>query len=116
MTAEYPFTDEGLRQALRALGGFRDEVASVLRRVGVKGIPGNACGCPVAVYVQRLLGDGTAIVDATTVTVTRYLLVEEFGSVWTDHERIEADLPAPVATFVRAFDLRTIPDLIKESA
>jgi hypothetical protein len=114
--AEYPFTAEGLLRALKALGGFRDEVAATLRRLGVKGEPCKACECAIAVYVQLVLGDGYATVDATSVKVSRSIPVVEFGSVWAEHQTITAELPAPVATFVRAYDLRTIPDLIKEPA
>lgn len=114
--AEYPFTDDGLRAALKALGGFRDEVAASLHRLGIKGTPGDPCDCPIAVYAERSLGDGWAQVDITSVKVRRNLTVAEFGETWTDRQYVEADLPAPVATFVRAYDLRTIPYLIKEAA
>lgn len=113
--AEYPFTDEGLRQALRALGGYRDHVAATLRRMGIKGTPCVAGQCAIAVYVERLFG-GYVTVGPADVGVTRTISAVEFGEMWTEYERIEANLPAPVASFVRAYDLAQYPDLIKEAA
>lgn len=113
--SEYPFTDEGLRRALKALGGFREHIADTLRRLDIKGTPCLAGRCAIAVYVERLFG-GDVTVGSTTVGVTRTVPVIEFGSCWTDYQHIVVDLPLPVAAFVRAYDLEQYPDLIKEAA
>jgi len=49
-------TADDVRAALDALGGTADEVAETLRAKGVKGVPGSACDCVLAVYLRDTFG------------------------------------------------------------
>ena len=94
---------------LARLGDTEDAVAASLRQAGVRGHRGDACACPVAVFLRR-----------------RGVPVEEVQPDWFDgsvvrferfpvdgrwHEPKPAHLPSAVRKFARAFDGGAYPDL-----
>ena len=79
---------------LEALGTTAAEVAESLRAMGVRGVRGNPCTCPIA----RYLGPGWEVSgnEAAGVDVLHYRLVS---------------LPSPVRAFLRGFDGGLYPEL-----
>lgn len=115
MADPYPFTDEGLREALRRLGRRRQKVRRTLRKLGCTGDPDSCNSCPVAVYLTRALGYDDVIVDGPYATATRDVLAdpEGYGDFYADVETIRVLLPKPITDFIDSFDGRQYPDLIK---
>lgn len=82
---------------LAALGSTADAVAETLRRLGITGRPRAVNHCPVANYLREHAGMAHPNVSPRAVT--------------TRNEHVTY-VPAPVAGFIRAFDLGYFPDLI----
>lgn len=82
---------------LAALGRTDDEVAATLRRLGITGRQFAVSHCPVANYLREHAGMAHPNVSPRAVT--------------TRNEHVTY-VPAPVAGFIRAFDLGYFPDLI----
>lgn len=112
---EYPFSDAGLREALRRLGRRRQKVRRTLRKHGCLGDPDSCNSCPVAVYLTRVFGYEDVIVDGPQATLTRDVVVdpEGYGDFYADVETIRRWLPKPVTDFIAAFDGLQYPELIK---
>lgn len=78
-------------QLIADLGGNVDEIAASLKRLGIRGVPGDGCLCPIARY---LLANG---VNAVYI-----------GPLWIEFE--EEEIPERVVTpvtacqFITAFD------------
>lgn len=85
---------EALSAALRRLGSHP---AAVLRRLGVKGVRGSACDCPVARYLRREL---SLPADAVLVSAREVTAGEAV-----------AYPPSQVSRFVLAFDRDAYPEL-----
>jgi hypothetical protein len=82
-----------------------DEVAASLRRRGITGYPGHCQTCPIAVLILREFPDS---ITAKEMAVTsRGVLIS--GPPGDGYVR----LPAPVTGFIRAFDQRRYPDMIR---
>lgn len=106
----YPFTEEGVAQALQALGATPNMVAEYLSREALAGKPKDDCGCPVALYLQAVIEEHPR--------AGIYHDDHWFACVWsrdrTNNVEMEVDLPAAVRDFVLAFDRSEYPDLIEE--
>lgn len=90
----YPFTEEGLRSALEALGTTANAVARNLEAMGFKGCRSNSSNCPVANYLL------SALPDARSVAV-------EFGYVWArDANGVKLDVgwTDAIGDFIELFD------------
>jgi hypothetical protein len=96
---QYPATNEGLREALKALGTTREQVASTLDRLGIRGRRGDCRTCPVALYLTDVTG-GHVLVDVLDVRL---------GSP-ADHVLVM--LPTPVRDFIDRFDQDYYPGLV----
>jgi hypothetical protein len=98
----YPFTEEGLRDALAALGTSGDVVARNLSAMGFKGCRSKSSNCPVANYLL------SALPDARSVEV-------EFGWAWardaSERVKLDVDWPQPVEDFIEMFDAGLLPEL-----
>lgn len=113
MTDPYPFTDEGLRDALAKLGRRRQKVRRTLVKHGCQGDPDQCNSCPVAVYVGRLFGTDSVVVE-DSVIVTRDLFVDEgYGRYYEATQEIRVDTPDAVLGFIESMDGRQYPELIK---
>lgn len=106
-TVEYPFTDEGLRAALEALGGTGEVVAETLRRLGKRGNRRECADCPVARYLWDLWPDVTSVSvgEHDDIRVERVVVVaDSLGYSERVGERITAPEPPGVAQFIERFD------------
>lgn len=115
-TDPYPFTDEGLRDALAKLGRRRQKVRRTLVKHGCQGDPDQCNSCPVAVYLSRLFGTDDVTVESGWACLTRELLVDEdlgYGRYYLTIEHARAPLPPAVVLFTRSFDCLRYPELIK---
>jgi hypothetical protein len=107
----YPFTDEGLRDALMALGTTQAAVTTNLLAMGARGFRGVECGCPLAVYAA----------DALTGATLAYVYLDDDDSEVhvIAHRRkgselvgmVSATAGGPLPTFVRLFDRGRFPEL-----
>lgn len=82
---------------LAALGDTPGEVAATLRQLGITGRQFAVSHCPVANYLREHAGMAHPNVSPRTVTTRAGYVIQT---------------PAPVAAFVRQFDLGYFPDLI----
>lgn len=98
----YPFTTEGLSSALAALGSTPAHVADTLLDGGHRGRPGCEHRCPVAEALSDVYRypDYSVAVLAEPPDQTLFVEVYRFA----DSQRLDVDLPEPVAQFVRRFD------------
>ncbi|HLG66942.1 MAG TPA: hypothetical protein VKV36_03620 [Acidimicrobiales bacterium] len=95
---------------LSSLGGSRSQVATALAEARVTGTPGNAEQCPIASYLNAVMGAEPEV---------RSLLVGTRRLVLTLHGRrrpMRILMPRPVREFVVAFDARVFPGLIRQPA
>lgn len=107
----YPFTEEGLRGALQALGTTADAVARNLDAMGYKGCVGDENECPVANYLLDCLeGAGRVWVMEGLVHASRSYI--EHGM--DVEQRLKVDMPDPVEVFVERFDAQRFPGLIAQ--
>lgn len=106
MNDPYPFTDEGLHDALIALGRTKRTVALTLMRGGWRGKRNDCAKCPVANYVAAMFGhDSILDVGPDSVTVTRDIWVDQgYGMGYSDPQCIVAHLPGAVREWIREFD------------
>ena len=115
----YPFTEEGVTEALVALGLDPEDVAEVLLEMGVRGIPGSDCNCPIAHYLEDVIQDcgsvGVFLDDALGRETEAHARLEAIpGSVAEDDSVLHVDLTAAVIVFIRRFDASKYPDLIEK--
>jgi hypothetical protein len=91
----YPLTDEGLWEALKALGDTPEEIAAALRRLGIKGQQHNCADCPGARYLLAIWPDLDLVeFDVPIVQIRR------------QPERATVNPPEAVRSFVALFDNR----------
>lgn len=114
----YSLSEEGVTAALADLDkGGSEDVAIRLAELGILGIQGDDCACPVANYLAR------ALPNVETVTVARGEVYAR-GTVYEDLDGfpqpldvlLHAELPDSVDAFVADFDAGVYPDLIQEAA
>lgn len=91
---KYPLTEDGIRDALAALGPTADRVAETLRLFGIKGQRETCNSCPVAEYLHRVV-EGVSFVEVRRMTVR---VLRDVGVL------VAVDTPTPVHRFVDAFD------------
>jgi hypothetical protein len=90
---------------LADLGDTPDGIAFRLAEAQVTGLPGSACSCAIAVYLQRAEPGLTGIeVDRTSID---FLAEDATGTRVTT--------PAPVAEFIDGFDAGRYGHLIAET-
>lgn len=97
---------EHTARLLDALGDDPDQVAGRLGDAGVRGAPGDARGCAVAVYLSAVVASDPGIghIKVTTgrVTVSRG---------W--RPCVVVRLPRAVRLFITGFDHNAYPDLVR---
>jgi hypothetical protein len=102
----YTFTDGGLQDALVALGTTETAVATNLLALGARGRRGVECGCPLAVYLGRVVtGASMALVYLDDDDTEVHVIVR------ADGETVSAVVGGPLPTFVRLFDRGDFPEL-----
>lgn len=107
----YPFTEEGLRNALVALGTTPNSVATNLSAMGFRGEVKEPLCCPVANYLRMSLKGATAACIGKDERDGLFAEAEDSQ----DSTRVDMPaIPRPVAEFVLQFDDRRFPDLIEE--
>jgi hypothetical protein len=97
-----PYTEDGLRDALHALGAHATTVAETLTTHGHRGQRGCASRCPIARYLAHEFPDVVGV-DVDTDIATLWLSGDPDGHHLGDC-RVTVDMPLPVAVFVRRFD------------
>lgn len=109
----YPLTAVGVGQALADLDkGGSEDVAIRLQELGIRGVRGNECGCPVANYLGRVLPYVESVVvggDGVYITGITYEDVNGFQQPWD--VRLHATLPDSVSAFVVDYDQGCYPEL-----
>lgn len=115
----YPFTEEGIEQALTALGTTPNAVATNLSAMGFRGCRDQESNCPVAHYLLASVPGMASVGVFAERVVSGTDRVERFDSGHAEcfdigliNEVVE--LPNAVAQFVLAFDLGDYPDLNSE--
>lgn len=113
MPETYPFTEDGVRAAMQALGALPNAVAETLSRAALAGKPGDDCGCPVALYLQAVIQEhpraGIYYDDRRWFAC---LWMRDLGAA----SELNVNLPDAVRDFVLAFDQGEYPDLIEEGS
>lgn len=100
----YPATEDGVLQALTDLGDTAEAIAAALLTNGYTGRTASASYCPIARYLSDTIPG--LIADSIQVGT-------DDAGLWTEHgHSIDVDLPAPVVTFVTAFDCGAYPELV----
>jgi hypothetical protein len=92
---------------LRELNLFEPrEIAEKFKEMGIRGVPGDACNCPVAVYLSREteLRIFTGIED--------YFIASLVNS---EEILIDGFIPHNVKKFIKQFDHGKYPELVDES-
>lgn len=104
---QYLETRRQVGELLAGLGHTSGEVARRLAASGVRGKPRDAHSCAIALYLNAILGPEARIrsvrVDRTTVRVV----------AGRPSLPMSIKLPEAVRTFVRAFDERLYPELVR---
>lgn len=85
--------------ALAHLGGDCDEVISILKHKGCRGVPLSGRACPVARYLHNEIG-------------TWYEVYPDGVYKVRSGERV-ADVPGCVAEFIGLFDSGEVPELVE---
>lgn len=104
----YEFSEQGLNEALKALGTTPDAVAANLSALGFTGRLNEPLCCPVANYLR------TSVPDAIYACVAK----DEDGGLFASlgrGNRVEVDVPsvpAAVQDFILQFDAKLFPGLI----
>lgn len=110
----YPLTEDGVREALRALGDGSEDVAGRLEQLGIKGFRDDDCSCPVANYLRKTFPDiETVWVLRDNVFIEAYQ-TDEFG--FGLPVKFDTSNPDPVSAFVGDFDAGIYPELIEEAS
>lgn len=95
----FPLTEDGVRDALVALGPSMDRVAASLYTAGHRGARCKSGGCPVASYLAKLFPHRLVAVDTLHTTVGPVVMLRN---------------PTAVAGFVASFDMGRFPELRDE--
>lgn len=114
----YPFTEQGLRDALKALGTTPEAVHTNLIGMGFKGYLDECRNCPVANYTTAVITSAVAT-DVLLDDDDSAPFVRAYASLpWGQEEElfVEAEGTAAVADFIRVFDAGLYPDLIEEDS
>lgn len=120
----YPFTEAGVVNALTALGLDPDDVADELTQLGMRGVPGSDCRCPIAHYLESFVTGcaqaGVYLDDALGREAEAHARLEApehlLDPTPTDDDVLHVDLTAAVIVFIRRFDARKYPDLIDDDS
>jgi hypothetical protein len=107
----YPFTDQGLRDCLVALGTTETAVATILSAMGVRGRRGVECGCPLAVYVATVLDVATNAYVYLDDNDTEVHVLAQCRTDGVTVGQVSATAGGPLPIFVRRFDLGRFPEL-----
>jgi hypothetical protein len=107
----YPFTDEGLSAALKALGRTDRGVAHTLEAMGIKGCLSDENDCPVAHYILAVVAGA----EGASVEIDMCKAVLRDPDSYAD-VHVFADTPVAVSAFMLTFDLKGHPDLIQEDS
>jgi hypothetical protein len=117
----YPFAEDGIEQALTALGTTPNAVATNLSAMGFRGCRDQESNCPVANYLLA------SVSDMASVSVFVEELPDGYSSSAGGHAEcfdltpdrqqplFVIELPRPVVDFVLTFDRGDYPDLITEA-
>jgi hypothetical protein len=108
--ADYPFTEDGVLAALRALGSTVADVRQNLGALGIKGRTDDEGHCVVANYLKAAVGaEGASVWDVDCTLTRDYIVDGEVGI-----EDVIVDTPDHVGAFVIRFDAEDYPELIEE--
>lgn len=116
MTDLYPFSDEGLAQALAWLGASEDAIAARLTAGGWRGPKDDCEHCPVANFLLATFAADRVEVNQLGVSVEREVRIFTDSDLDVQQQTIVAETPNAVADFIGDFDSGNYPDLIKEAA
>ncbi len=109
----YPFSDEGVKAALAALGTTENAVATNLYSLGFRGVQGSESQDPLGRYLVASVKDAAH----AEVIVEVGSNGEAYAILRTpNREEVAADLPPHVRTFILRFDDGKHPDLIEGAA
>jgi hypothetical protein len=110
----YPHTEQGLKDALKALGRSPESVAANLLAMGIEGDREECGSCPVAKYVVASV-EAVRLVDANGIKVRIGSREDAFelgyGEILHEDNTIEVTTPGPVSMFIEMFDNRRFPEL-----
>ncbi len=95
-------TEACIKRAIKRLGKTKDSVANVLRKLHIKGEPGEADNCPVANYLKLICGEeiGISVTGGEVTFDTEDPYPYNKGRVSTPAS------DSGIYSFVRAFDER----------
>jgi hypothetical protein len=99
----YPFTEEGLRDALEALGTTAENVGRNLLAMDFKGVREDPCRCPVARYLAAAVPDAKYM-DVYRESVVAYVDAEAYGQRDPDDALFAVRTPGAVNDFIGQFD------------
>jgi len=106
----YPFSEEGLRSALEALGTTLDSVARNLLAMDFKGVREDPCKCPVARYLAAAVPDAKHV-DVYRDSVVAYWDEESHRQQDSSDALFKVRNPPAVNAFIGQFDGIGIADL-----
>lgn len=109
----YAFSDDGLRQALVALGDSPEAVGRTLQAMGLRGRRHLCRVCPVAKYLLLVI-EGADDIGVHDYKAFAFRTVVEYTDVAS--EVASTELPVVVQAFVEDFDDGRFPDLIEGEA
>ena len=92
---------EEAQTLLTGLGDTAEKVASALQAEGITGIPHDVNYCPITLFLVKHGADYPSANDDTII-----LGVDGNG------DEVVMDPPAPIARFIRLFDIDHFPELI----
>ncbi len=107
----YPFNDEGLSDALVALGTTLGAVVCNLTVLGVRGRRGVECGCPLAVYVAGVLDGATDAYVYLDDNDTEVHVIAQIRVGGEHVDQVAATHGGSLPTFVRLFDRGRFPEM-----
>lgn len=105
----YEFTEEGVSNALAALGTTPNQIADRLLAGGHRGKRGCEAACPLADYLAQIWPFPDFGVSVLSEPPEDVLYVELLR--FADNTLVEVDLPAAAAAFIRQFDAGHFGDL-----
>lgn len=94
---------------LNSLGRDSADVASRLKNLGVRGVPGDPGGCAIAVFLSAVVTADPAV-KSVKVMPARVVICPARG--W--RPPVIVGLNEPVRTFIAAFDRNAMPELVRE--
>ncbi len=97
--------EAALAELLAGLGDTPDAVADRLRALGIKGVQGDACFCPIARFLDS---DSTPYRCAAVTDLSSIV-----DSPAEDYRTLQVSNPAPVAEFIGRFDAGIYLDLVQ---